>query len=146
MSVMGVVRNPTSGKPNAGPNHRPCQYIRGQGLVADDLDGAQIVSRGLSGPAVSYDFVADLLAFVEIVHSCAFDRADMHENVLAAVVRLYEAKTFLAVKPLHASCGHVSPFLGVRVSTRTRVNTRMRVNIWPRYKRSRFVEIREECR
>ena len=62
MSVMGVVRNPTSGKPNAGPNHRPCQYIRGQGLVADDLDGAQIVSRGLSGPAVSYDFVADLLA------------------------------------------------------------------------------------
>ena len=35
-SPHGVVRNPTSGKPNAGPNHQPCQYIRGQGLVADE--------------------------------------------------------------------------------------------------------------
>jgi len=39
----------------------------------------------------------------------AFDRTDMQENILAAVVRLNEAETFLAVKPLHGSCRHGIP-------------------------------------
>jgi hypothetical protein len=76
------------------------------------LDSAQIVSRGLSGLAIGDDFVADLLTFVEIAHSCAFDRAYVNENVLAAVVRLNEAETLLAIKPLYSSCRHRTPSFG----------------------------------
>ncbi len=104
-----VVKSPASGEPNAGRKRRPCHYIRGQGR-SRRLDGLQIVSRRLAGPAIGDDFVADLLAFVEIAHSGALDRTDVHEHVLAAVIRLNEAKTFLAVKPLHGSRGHGSPF------------------------------------
>jgi hypothetical protein len=78
--------------------------------VAADLDSAQIVSRGLSGPAIGDYFVADLLTFIEIAHSCAFYRADVNKNILAAIVRLNEAETFLTVKPLHGSRRHGSPF------------------------------------
>jgi hypothetical protein len=87
----------------------PWSRLHGRGL-----DSAKVIRRQLSGPLVGDDFVADLLTFVKIVHSGAFDRTDMHENVLAAVVRLNEAETFLAVKPLHSSCRH-----GIPLSTST---------------------------
>src|SRR5437588_9274157 len=77
------------------------------------LDSAQIVSRGLSGPSIGDNFVADLLTFVEIAHSSAFDCTDVHEHVLAAVVRLNEAETLLAIKPLYSSCRHRTPSFGL---------------------------------
>src|SRR5579872_6735800 len=70
------------------------------------LHRAQIVRSRFAGPAVCNDFKRHLLTLVEGAHAGAFDGADMNENVLAAVVRLNEAETLLAVKPLHSSQAH----------------------------------------
>jgi len=53
--------------------------------------------------ALVYDIVANLLAFVETLKSRAFDRADVDERVLAAIVGLDESKAFLGVEPLHGA-------------------------------------------
>jgi hypothetical protein len=37
------------------------------------------------------------------MHTCALNRADVDEDILAAVVWLNEAEALLAVKPLHGS-------------------------------------------
>jgi hypothetical protein len=41
------------------------------------------------------------LSLVEGGHPCAFNRADRNKDVIAAVDGLNEAKTLLAIKPLH---------------------------------------------
>src|SRR5207248_2102070 len=102
-------RNPAAGEPDGGvPNQRLCRYIRGQSMPAfrSRLYGAQIVRRRLAGAAVCYDFERNLLPFVEGVHACTFDRADMDEDILAALVRLNEAEALLVVKPFHCSRSH----------------------------------------
>jgi len=68
--------------------------------------GAQIVGRGLSGPSIRDNLVGDLLSLVEAAHPGALDGADMDENVLAAVIRLDEAKALLVVEPLYGSLRH----------------------------------------
>jgi hypothetical protein len=65
--------------------------------------GAQIVRRGLSRPSIGNNLERDLLPFIEAVHPGAFDRADVHEDVIAAFIRLNESETLLAVKPLDCS-------------------------------------------
>ena len=57
--------------------------------------GAQIVGSGLAGSPVRNDVEGDLLAFPEIVHAGALDRADVDENVRAASVLRDEAKAVL---------------------------------------------------
>jgi len=69
-------------------------------------NGFQIVGRRLPGPSVSNDLIDDLLALVETVHPGTLYGADMDEHILAAVIRLDEAKAFLAVEPLHGSLRH----------------------------------------
>ena len=49
------------------------------------LDSAEIVGRRLAGLTIGNDLEFDLLSFVEVLHAGAFDRADMHEDVLAAI-------------------------------------------------------------
>ena len=90
--------------------HILCQYIRGQGTCRQRhrLDGAQIVGGRLAGLSIGDRLEGDLLSFVESLQSGAFDGADMHENVLAAVIRLDEAEAFLAVEPLHGSLRHMT--------------------------------------
>src|SRR5260370_1609753 len=73
-------------------------------------DGAQIFCRGLARPSISNNVEGDLLSFVKAVHPGALDRADVHEDILAAVIRLDEAEAFLAVEPLHASSRHMLVF------------------------------------
>src|SRR6202021_2036137 len=73
--------------------------------------GAQIVGRRLARAAIGDDFVADLLAFTQRSKSGAFDGADVHEHVVATVIRLNEAEALCRVKPLHGSHAHGgSPF------------------------------------
>ena len=48
-------------------------------------------------------FVADLLAFIEALQSRTLNCTNMDEHVLAAAVRLNEAKTLRGVKPLDRS-------------------------------------------
>jgi hypothetical protein len=55
------------------------------------------------------------LSLVEAVHSGAFDSADVHEHILAAVIRLNEAEAFLAIKPFYCTLRHMT-FFHVRVS------------------------------
>ena len=43
------------------------------------------------------------MALVETVHPGAFDRADVHKDILAAVLGLNEAVALLAIKPLDRS-------------------------------------------
>jgi hypothetical protein len=75
-------------------------------FCANALGGAQIVGGRLAGPAVRDDVEGNGLALVEGAHAGAFDRADMNEDVLIAILRLNEAKTFLAVEPLHGALVH----------------------------------------
>jgi hypothetical protein len=93
------------------PNHKPRQYIRGRGRMAwrCRLGGAQILSGGLAGSAVRDHVEGDLLPFVERAQARAFDRADVHEDILAAGFRLNETEALLIVKPLHGSLVHGSP-------------------------------------
>jgi hypothetical protein len=69
-------------------------------------DGAQIVGGRLAGPGIGYNLEGDLLSPVEGTHSCTFDRPDVHENILAAILRLNETEASLAVEPLHDSLRH----------------------------------------
>src|SRR5258708_30644749 len=73
--------------------------------------GAQIVGRRLARATIRHDLVADLLAFTQCSKSGALYGADVHEHVVATVIRLNEAKAFGRVKPLHGSHAHGgSPF------------------------------------
>src|SRR5262249_55554512 len=53
--------------------------------------------------------VADGLAVLQAGEARALDRADMDEDVLAAVIRLDKAETLLRVEPLHFSGRHGEP-------------------------------------
>jgi hypothetical protein len=96
-------------------------------------DGAQIVRRGLTGLSIGNNVESDLLSLVEPTHPSAFDGADVHEDILAAIIRLDEAEAFLDIEPLHGSLRHLA-LLSVTCVVR------------PRGKRSRFVRVLEESR
>jgi hypothetical protein len=72
------------------------------------LDGAQVLGSRLAASAVCDDVEGHLLAFAKAAHAGAFDRADMNEDILAAVLRLNEAEALLAVEPLYSSPDHGS--------------------------------------
>src|SRR5208283_305918 len=73
--------------------------------------GAKIVGRRLARTTIRYDFVADLLAFTQRSKSGALYGADVHEHVVATVIRLNKAEALGRVKPLHGSHAHGgSPF------------------------------------
>ena len=82
--------------------------LRGQDLGSSGgrSDGAQIVRRGLARLSISNNVESDLLSLVEPAHPSAFDRADMHEDILAAVIRLDEAEALLDIEPLYGSLRH----------------------------------------
>jgi hypothetical protein len=101
--------NPAIGRTDAGrtPQALPVHpWSRRYGLRPCRSDSAQILCRGLAALSIGDDFEFDLLSFVQPMHPGAFNRADMHEHVLAAIVRLNEAESFLAVEPLHGSSCH----------------------------------------
>src|ERR1700759_1888672 len=73
--------------------------------------GAQIIGRRFARATIGYDLVADLLAFTQSAKSGALYGADVHEHVVATVIRLNEAEALGRVKPLHGSHAHGgSPF------------------------------------
>ena len=69
--------------------------------VQSSLENLQIRSRALAGLTIGDEIVRDFLSLIKSIHSSAFDGADMDENILAAVTRLNEAKSLLAIEPLH---------------------------------------------
>ena len=58
-------------------------------------------------PTLRHHVVSDLLAIIQALEPGGLDSSDVHEHVLAAVLRLDEAEAFVAVEPLHCSSRHV---------------------------------------
>ena len=77
-------------------------------------DGPQIVCRRLACPSISNDLKRDLLSLIEAIHPGTFDGADVHEDILAAIIRLDEAEAFLTIEPLYRSLRHMT-VLSMRV-------------------------------
>jgi hypothetical protein len=75
----------------------------------------QIVRRGLACLSIGDNVEGDFLSLVEGTHTSAFDRADVHEDILAAVIRLDKAEAFLVVEELHGSLGHMISSFQIRV-------------------------------
>jgi hypothetical protein len=57
--------------------------------------------------AVRDHLVAHLRALVEAAQASLLDSRDVHEDILAAVVRLNETKALGRVEPFHSTCRHV---------------------------------------
>ncbi len=72
------------------------------------LGSVQIVRRGLARPSIGDNVECDLLSLVEDTHASAFDCADVHEDILTAIIRLNEAEAFLVIEPLHGSFCHLA--------------------------------------
>jgi hypothetical protein len=105
---------PRAWEPDAGLPASTC-VIRIYDFSRCRSDGAQIFSRGFARLWISNNLERDLLSLVEPVHASAFDRADVHEHILAAVIRLDESVALLAVEPLHGSLRHVARLSGTCV-------------------------------
>src|SRR5450432_4231911 len=69
-------------------------------------DRAEVFRAGLAAHAVDLRFEGKLLAFIERAHAGALDGADVHEHVVAAVVRLNKAEALGRVEPLNCSGCH----------------------------------------
>jgi hypothetical protein len=69
-------------------------------------DGAKLIGGTLPGSPILRQLIGELLAFAQIRHAGAFNRADMDEHVLAAIIGLDKSKAFLHVKPFHSSDAH----------------------------------------
>src|ERR1700679_2786456 len=94
-----------SPKPRESAADQGFQYIRGNPESTTSIH-AKVFGAGLAAHAVGLRFERKLLAFIERAQACAFDGADMNENVIAAVVGLNEAKTLCCVEPLNCSGCH----------------------------------------
>jgi hypothetical protein len=75
----------------------------------------QIACRGLACPSIGDNVESNLLSLVEDTHAGACDRADMHEHILAAIIRLNEAEAFLVNEPLSRLLLSYSSSFQVRV-------------------------------
>jgi hypothetical protein len=91
--------------------------VRAAWLERDRSVDAQLVSRRLAGSPIRDDVELKLLSLVEGAQASTFDSADVDEDVFAAVIRLNEAKTFLAVEPLYRARTH-EVILSLAVHTR----------------------------
>jgi hypothetical protein len=102
MQAPAAERSAAGQKPQTLPVH---PWSRSQPSIRQPYRSlsAEIVSRRFAGSPIRNDFEFDLLALVEAMQASAFHRADMHEDILAAIVRLNETETFLTIEPLHGS-------------------------------------------
>jgi hypothetical protein len=90
----------------------------------------QIVRRGLARIlSIGNNVESDLLSLVEGTHASAFDRADVHEDILAAIIRLDKAEASFVIEELHSSLRHMTVLSGTCVM-RPRVSAASSVEIW----------------
>jgi hypothetical protein len=80
------------------------QYIRE--MTGEGSSERQILGAYLATHLVGLEFEVDLLAFRQTGQTGSFDRADVDEHVVSAIVRLNEAKSLLAVEPLNCTDSH----------------------------------------
>src|SRR5438309_837866 len=65
--------------------------------------------RGGQFTALAHDVEAELLPLVEVAHSGALDRGNMHEYVFSAIAWLNEAKALLRIEKLDCTLSHIWP-------------------------------------
>jgi hypothetical protein len=93
-------------------NHLPVHPWSGYGSSRCRSDDLQIVRRGLACLSIGDNVESDLLPLIEETHASAFDRTDVHEDILAAIIWLNEAEAFLVIEPLHGSFCHIALLSG----------------------------------
>src|SRR5258705_6913999 len=93
-------------------------------------NGLQVLGRRLPGLTVVDDFEGDLLAFLELVEPSALDRADVDEDVLAAILRLDKSVALLGVEPLHGAFAHFWSFIYVSFESHARAWLRLVSRFW----------------
>src|SRR6185369_13077909 len=74
--------------------------------MRDGLGRLQVTGSALA--ALGDHVISDLLAFVQGIQTGALHGGNVHEDVLAAVVRLNEAIALLGVEKLNSTAGHVA--------------------------------------
>ena len=100
-------------------NHLPVHPWSGYGSSRCRLDSVQILRRGLARIlSIGNNVESDLLSLVEDTHASAFDRADVHEDLLAAIIRLDKAEAPLVIEELHGSLRHMTVLSGTCVVRR----------------------------
>src|SRR4051794_15104907 len=99
--------------------------------------------------------VAHLCALGQRLEAVALDRAVVHEQVLAGVIRRDESEALVVAEPLHCSCGHLGPFVLVHcerggypeaTTAKTRGTTLIERMLDPRDESSRSFARRAEAR
>src|SRR5690606_2179293 len=80
-----------------------CALLSARALL-DDADVLRLRALGAGAGGVFH-----LVALVQALEARALDRAEMHEEVLAAVVRGDEAEALVTVEPLDRTCCHDAP-------------------------------------
>lgn len=74
------------------------------------LEEAQVHRRRLA-IAARLGLERNLLTFIEVAKPCALYCRDVHEHVIAAVIRLNEAEAFLTIEPLDDALSHEKSYL-----------------------------------
>ena len=72
--------------------------------AASRLDRLQVHRRGLT--AFHGDIVRDFLPLIQAAHACRLNRRDVNKDILAAILRHDETKTFCGIKPLDSADRH----------------------------------------
>src|ERR1043166_7475735 len=94
------------------------------------VGGAEIVGRRLARAAVRHDLVGDLLAFTQRTEAGALNGRDVHEHIVAAVIRLDEAIALGCVKPLHGSHAHGGSPFSEKIVSKPTFDGLVRSNFW----------------
>jgi hypothetical protein len=71
------------------------------------LSQREVFCACLAAHLVGLDFERNLLAFGQTGKARPFDRADVYEHVIAAVIGLDESEALLAIEPLNCACRHI---------------------------------------
>ena len=64
----------------------------------------ELIGGLLATPAVGGELIGNGLVLLKGVKACTLNRADVNEDILAAIVRLNEPVTLLVVEPLYLAC------------------------------------------
>ena len=67
---------------------------------------SQVFCAAFTAPGVNFDFVRNLLTFRQARKPRPFNRADVNEHIVSAVIGLDKAETLLAIEPLDSTCRH----------------------------------------
>jgi hypothetical protein len=97
------------------------------------LHRLDVAHGDLAGTAVFLGIEGDFLTFDQAAHSGALERGSVDEHVLAAIIRLNEAKAFLIVVELYGALihGEILSLIEVHLSPRrATARPEARVDVW----------------